>query len=620
MIYKNIIILLLFSCLVNQVYSQVIDYSTRIHIKDGEMLVQKSYTINISSIEDREAGEVSIRHNNGTEFKLLKAEIINKNGKVVRSIKKKEIHEFSLRTRESFFQDDRVIKFDLLWHDYPYKITYAYEEKFTDFLTIANWYPVVYKGMTTIHSTLELQVPMDYAMKIYSSPELILTEDTLPDGIRKLSWSSLLYKSPKKEEFAPPLEESIPHVLIVPDEFKYNITGSSTTWAAFGHWISKLNSNTESLPQSEVTLIDSLITNCKTKKDTIRKLYNYLQDNTHYVNVSIGYGGLKSYPAKYVCQNKYGDCKALTTYMKAMLKYVGIESYYTIINSGVNEARILESIPAQQFNHVILCVPIDGDTLWLENTSRYFPYDYLSINNQNRYALLTNNAESMLVKTPIVSTNEVAEIRSFNYYLDKDGTGTISAQGKLKGYAFERFVSIEKEWSENNKNETITDYFNVEDITINDWKIGRAKRNNHHIRLSINGKIVKLVKDIGDLKVIKPVPMNIPVFENPADRKQSLRFNYPINKSDSITYHLPYLESYNYQLPDSVSMNSKYGSFTLNTSKIGNEIKIYRQLVIFSGDYAIEEYPHFFEFIRKIERTQKKLAIILTPFKAEIHE
>lgn len=617
-IYSTVLLFLPY--LINQSYPQVINYSTKIYIKYGVELVQKSYTINISSSEDRRAGEISIRRSNRSGFKLLNAKIIDKNGKVVRTLKKKDIHEVSIRTRDAFFQDGKIVKFDLHWHEFPYQIAYAYEQKFTEFTTVVDWNPFVYSNMSTVQGSLELNVPIDYKMKIYSSGELTFVEDTLPEGMRRLTWTSLFNKIPENEKFAPPLEEGAPRVLIIPDKFKYEIDGSTATWADFGAWINRLNSSAEDLPQSEIAIIDSLIVDCKSKEDVVRKLYRYLQDNTNYINVSIGYGGLKPYPATYVCQNRYGDCKALSIYMKAMLKHAGIESYYTIINSGENNERIKEQMPGQQFNHAFLCVPVNGDTLWLENTSNTLPYDYVSISNRNRFALLVNGAKSKLVKTPAISVKEVAEIRTYNYFLDKSGAGTMLVQGKLKGVAFERFDYIEQDWDEKDKKDALSEYFRIEDVEINDWKIEKTNRNNHSINLLVKGQITKQIKDIGSLKVIKPFLIEVPDFEKPEDRKQPLRINYPVNELNLIIYDLPFLEAYKCQLPDSLSLESKFGSFTQSASLIGNTIKIHRQLILFAGDYTVEQYPEFFNFIDKIKQAQKKSAIILTHRNTEANE
>jgi hypothetical protein len=452
-------------------------------------------------------------------------------------------------------------------------------------------------------------------MNVFSSPELVFTEDTLTGGIRKLSWHALFYVLPEEEKNAPSWEETAARVVVMPIDFKYDLPGSSLTWADFGNWIGELNSNTESLPVSEITIIDSLLINCISKEDTIRKLYHYLQDNTNYVNVSIGYGGLKSYPASYVCQNKYGDCKALTTYMKAMLKHVGIESFYTIINTGLNEARIITSLPSQQFNHVILCVPVNSDTLWLESTSSSNPYNYLSIRNQNRNCLLVDGVNSRLIKTPVFSEADVAEIRQYNFYLDEKGIGTVSASAKLNGYSFERFSYIESNWRVDDKTEAVADYFNLQNLTLSDCNIEKASRDSNYISLSVTGELGNQVKDIGELKVIQPIPLRIPDFEKPENRKQSLRFNYPVCESDSIVYHIPRLGSYSCQLPDSVCIKGEYGTFYCYPARVGNEVKIYRKLTVYNGDYSLEEYPDFFAFIHEIEQSQRRSAIVLTPLK-----
>ena len=133
-----------------------------------------------------------------------------------------------------------------------------------------------------------------------------------------------------------------------------------------------------------------------------------MQDNTRYVNVTLGIGGMKPYPAEYVSNNKYGDCKALTNYMKALLQCAGIESYYsTIYAGGTAPGSDPLKCPGQQFNHVILAVPLENDTLWLENTSNTNPFAYPGTFTQNRQALLVDGSKSRLVRTPSLNETDV---------------------------------------------------------------------------------------------------------------------------------------------------------------------------------------------------------------------
>ena len=88
-----------------------------------------------------------------------------------------------------------------------------------------------------------------------------------------------------------------------------------------------------------------------------------------YVSIQLGIGGFKPSAAKFVDEKKYGDCKALTNYMKNLLSVVGIASYPALINAGYNKYPADTRFPSDPFNHVILCVPMEKDTVWLECTS-----------------------------------------------------------------------------------------------------------------------------------------------------------------------------------------------------------------------------------------------------------
>ena len=66
---------------------------------------------------------------------------------------------------------------------------------------------------------------------------------------------------------------------------------------------------------------------------------------------------INPFPATFVDEKKYGDCKALSNYMRALLKAVDIPSYYALIRAGENEEPADFDFPHNNFNHAILCVP-----------------------------------------------------------------------------------------------------------------------------------------------------------------------------------------------------------------------------------------------------------------------
>ncbi len=62
------------------------------------------------------------------------------------------------------------------------------------------------------------------------------------------------------------------------------------------------------------------------KRQKVFALYDYLQKNTRYISVQLGIGGWQPFPADYVATKRYGDCKALSNFMVALLKEAGIKA------------------------------------------------------------------------------------------------------------------------------------------------------------------------------------------------------------------------------------------------------------------------------------------------------
>ncbi len=87
-------------------------------------------------------------------------------------------------------------------------------------------------------------------------------------------------------------------------------------------------------------------------------LYEYLQSTTRYVNIQLGIGSWQPFDATYVHTRGYGDCKALSNYMIAMLQAAGVEAYPVLIRHGEEAPEVLADFPSNQFNHMIACAKL----------------------------------------------------------------------------------------------------------------------------------------------------------------------------------------------------------------------------------------------------------------------
>jgi len=152
------------------------------------------------------------------------------------------------------------------------------------------------------------------------------------------------------------------------------LPGQLTSWQSYGKWQHDLNADVCTLSADRAAEIKKLTANLPGDKEKVKYLYEYLQHNVRYVNIKLGIGGLKPLSATFVDQKKYGDCKALSNYMVALLKSVNIPAYYAIVKAGDNEEPADPAFPADPFNHIIVCVPLKGDTTWLECTNNTQPF------------------------------------------------------------------------------------------------------------------------------------------------------------------------------------------------------------------------------------------------------
>ena len=587
---------------------ELIDFSTLCRIDGKKLIHTDTIIIQINNRNGEVFSNVDIPFSSNCRINNLSGQIEDTKGHIIRLLKNRDIINVSAISDYSLYNDDNVRKFTLKHNTYPYRIRYTYTTISKQFLMIADWNPVFNLKVPTRHATLTVLYPPDYRLNI-SEHAIDPPKDGIKGNMLMKTWSTSYDGLMDNEVYAPAQQEWIPNVKIVPLSFTYGVEGNTESWGTYGNWQSRLLQGQDKLPEEELWRIRDLISRFSDRQEAVRSLYHYLQDNTRYINVSIDIGGMKPYPADYVSVNKYGDCKALTNYMMALLNAAGIPSYYTIVYRDIQPWPVLRSLPGPQFNHVLLTVPLEKDTIWLENTDNTNPFGYLGITNQNRDALLIEGDKSHIIRLPAMAVHDVLETGSTEYLLSITGSTRVLMSHTYRGYGFEQLNDVLNKLNPQQQHDFIDKHTPGDRLDLITCKMIKPGRDDRQIRLVAYYNQNNAIRSIGKEYYFSVQPLDLPKFASPVQRKLPVQLSYAIASQDTLIYHLPQ-DFINVGLPDSVFHKSRYGFYKAVYTRNNNDIILSRSFQLNPGRYMLSEYTELYNFIKAVKNEDKAKIMI----------
>lgn len=588
--------------------AEVVRQFTSIEISKGKLKKKHLWEIQINNRTGEKFTQVSIPWSGLVKVGNIEAMITDIDGNVIKKLDRKSISERSDISSISLYEDSYVKMFTLRHNRYPYRLIYSYEEIETQFIWIDTWVPVISPDIPTRNAELELIVPEDYKISFQShagDPSVTL----IPKKGFRYHWKSSHTNVIKNREIlSPPVLLLLPHVEIIPVNFFFERAGSFASWVTFGNWQAELIGPPEALPEPEKRRIDNLINGIDDKKEKLRVLYHYLQDNTRYINVSIETGGLKPHPVSYVVKNRFGDCKALSNYFRSVLDYAGVRSLYSKIYAGEGFLETDRSFPSQSFNHIILCVPLEGDTMWIDCTSDY-PAGYAGTFIQGRDVLVVEKDASHFRRTPQLNTDDVEEIRVYEVESKNPPYADLTIKMTLRGYKYELLRYIATSVPEKDRSAIIAERFLPSGLNMNEFSIDSVHRDSSYIILNIMAESNRLYSLYGENLVISAPPFSLPPIEEPGTRISPLRMEYPIKQTDSLVYNIP--SGYKIiNLPADTIIESPSGKFLWSAQVDGEKVSVNRSVSVNAGTYTGEEYLEIYEFLRRIKDVERSTVII----------
>lgn len=369
-------------------------------------------------------------------LRSFRGSVSDADGKIRRKLKRGEL---SYSEYTSGLADDAgYYRLEVRSPKVPYTVELEYEVARNDaILSFASFFPVTSTSSSLEKADYTLSMPAGTPFA-YKARRIGAPEKSSADGRDIYRWRIEGWKALPNEEMSPDAFDLLPMVLAVPCDFRYAGTqGSMRDWRSFGAWQWGLLVGRDRLPEELRSEVHARTDTLGSPRDKVRALYDYLGESTRYVSIQLGIGGLQPMSAEEVFRTKFGDCKALSNYLRAMLAECGIPSDYTIIN--INRARMFRDFAsAGQANHAILRVPLERDTLWLECTNTEMPFGYIHNDIAGHDAILITPRGGEFVTLPRYADSLNRMVRSVEIEIAADG----SARGQVR----ERFEMTQYEW------------------------------------------------------------------------------------------------------------------------------------------------------------------------------
>ena len=544
------------------------------------------------------------KHDKLTSFK---GQVTDASGRVIHKFKESELK----KTEYSAYLavDDYKMYLDYTPPFYPVTVTYEWTiESRDNLIEFPSFCPQSDYDVSVKKATYSLKVPK--SMKIRYALQNINNKVSVSDGDKNTQVFTLQVDSLpalKQEPYSRQLREKLPLARFAPTNFEYYGTkGSLNSWADYGKWEYSLIQDRDQLTDAERQELHQLTDGLKTDREKVEAIYKRLEKSTRYVAILLGIGGQQPAPASDVSKSGFGDCKGLSNYMRAMLKEIGIPSNYTTI-STINRRLQKDYASVGQLNHVILQVPLQNDTLWLECTNPQLPMGYVHEGIAGHDAIEVSEAGGRLVRLPVYPDSTNLMHSDININLSEQGAASINISQSVLNHQYESYIPLLKA-DEKDRQKYLQKIVHAPQAEIGKVDI---QESGAKITLDAEIKSQKYATKTGQRLFVPICPLHrgYTVPNANSERMEDIWRDMGYLDTDDITITIP--EGYAIEAgPKGVSIDQPFASFSFSIQADDNTIHIKNRLLMKSGTFPKSQYAQLADFIRSINSAYNQKVVL----------
>jgi len=477
------------------------------------------------------------------------------------------------------------------------------------------------------HYSLELPNGWTYLSKWINHPEVKATEA----GNNHWQWTLSEVKEVRKEEYMPAARAVAGGMIVyfLPPSGSAN---ALTDWKQVGDWYRTLSADRlDPSPEMKQT-VDGLTAKASTPLAKMQAIAQFVQRNLRYVAIELGIGGYQPHPAAEVLAHRYGDCKDKATLTIAMLREVGVEAYYVIIN--IHRGVVTANTPAYTyaFNHAIVAIrlpdsvqdaslmailqhPKYGRLLFFDPTNELTPFGQVGGYLQASYGLLVTPDGGELVQVPTLPPAANTVQRTAKLTLDNTGTlrGEVSESriGDRARLERESLGEVTKE------SERIKPIEHVLAGSLSNFRLTSAKVVNEHntelpFGFTYSFEAPNYAKSAGGLLLVRPRVLGVKarsISKPKQPRQYPFEFDAVALDTDNFDITLP--SGYQVDdLPPAANADYSFGSYHSTTQVDGSTIHYHRTYEIKQLNVPVDQADQLKNFYQVIAGDERSMVVL----------
>lgn len=582
----------------------LLDKKEKTFFNDGtsRVIYHKLIKILKNSAKDK-YGEIQIDYDSNFErVRILRARTIKPNGD---EIEASTIQDFPVLSEYPLYTDERkiIISYPGVEKGAILECLYMVEE-YTSGIYGRNFQDIFFfqNEVPTLFSRFILKIPKNLEIK-YS----FYNGNKEPDIEEDEKWKTYKWEMEKlpaiiEEPLMPKAIDLIPQVWIT--TFK--------DWEQLADLYYSLAYPQIRADKAIKEKVKELISGMKKEEDKIKAIYYYVTSEIRYVGLEFGIGGIMPHSAPSIFREKYGDCKDKAILLITMLQEAGIEAYYTLVNTKYS-ISFKKDLPAFQFDHAIVAVPLNNNFLFLDGTAENTPFGEVPYMDQGADVMIIKDKKPIFTKIPISKPEDNAKDYKTEIVFE-NGKAIMKTTLSLKGFFATYFRLLLADLSYEEKENLISHIINnaYPGSHLTSWNIENLYTLEAPLKINIQYYNSRLLKDKKYSYIYSPFITKIERAEeiSKEERIYPIEYYLPYEEKEIITINLSSIDNISDYILENVNIESPWITYTRKCYLEGKNIIIERNFKLKEIFIPTENYKEYKKIIEEIIDRDNEILIL----------